>query len=158
MHEWPLFGSWANWAVFRILKKRSSKHLILLQPQSHQLGDPTPDDLKMLFSHPDARNRSIATAVTVSWNDRLNAVEIRKFWGSRGVSFPSPTDWAQKNGSSEPNALKAQIEELEVEIDLSPKFPPALRGVLGVKSLALGRHLVHRLSLQKFHRCQVGQC
>lgn len=42
--------------------------------------------------------------------------------------------------------------------DLSPKFPPALRGVLGVKSLALGRHLVHRLSMQKFHRCQVAQC
>ena len=42
--------------------------------------------------------------------------------------------------------------------DLSPKSPPALRGVLGVKSLALGRHLVHRLSLQKLHRCQVAQC
>jgi hypothetical protein len=42
--------------------------------------------------------------------------------------------------------------------DLSPKFPPALRGVLGIKSLALGRHLVHRFSLQKFHRCQVTQC
>ena len=44
------------------------------------------------------------------------------------------------------------------KIDLRPKFPPALRGVLGVKSLALGRHLVHCLSLQKFHRCQVAQC
>ncbi len=32
-------------------------------------------------------------------------------------------------------------------IDLSPKFPPALRGVLGVKSLALGGHLVHGHSL-----------
>ena len=42
--------------------------------------------------------------------------------------------------------------------DLSPKFPPALCGVLGAKSLALGRHLVHCLSLQKFHRCQVAQC
>jgi hypothetical protein len=42
--------------------------------------------------------------------------------------------------------------------DLCPKFPPALRGVLGVKSLALGRHLVHRLSLQKLHRCQIAQC
>ena len=44
------------------------------------------------------------------------------------------------------------------QFDLCPKFPPALRGVLRVKSLALGRHLVHRLSLQKFHRCQVAQC
>ena len=47
---------------------------------------------------------------------------------------------------------------LFLDDDLCPKFPPALRGVLGVKSLALGRHLVHRLSLQKFHRCQVAQC
>jgi SpoVK/Ycf46/Vps4 family AAA+-type ATPase len=45
-----------------------------------------------------------------------------------------------------------------VDIDLSPKFPPALHGVLGVKSLALGCHLVHRFSLQKFHRRQVAQC
>ncbi|WP_217808930.1 hypothetical protein, partial [Pacificibacter marinus] len=42
-------------------------------------------------------------------------------------------------------------------LDLSPKSPPALRGVLGVKSLALGRHLVHCLSLQKFHRGEVAQ-
>ena len=41
---------------------------------------------------------------------------------------------------------------------LRPKFPPALHGVLGVKSLALGSHLVHRLSLQKFHWRQVAQC
>ena len=32
-------------------------------------------------------------------------------------------------------------------IDLSPKFPPALRRVLRVNSLALRRYLVHRLSL-----------
>ena len=50
------------------------------------------------------------------WKDRLNAVEIRKFWGARGVSFPSPADLAQKNGSIEPDALKAQIKELETEI------------------------------------------
>ena len=41
--------------------------------------------------------------------------------------------------------------------NLRPKFPPALRGVLGVKSLALGCHFVHRLSLQEFHWCQVSQ-
>jgi hypothetical protein len=46
----------------------------------------------------------------------LNAVDIRKFWGSRGMSFPSPADWAQQNGSIEPDALKAHIEELEVEV------------------------------------------
>ena len=37
-------------------------------------------------------------------------------------------------------------------LDLSPKFPPALRGVLGVKSLALGGHLVLSPSPQEFHR------
>ncbi len=41
--------------------------------------------------------------------------------------------------------------------DLSPKFPPALRGVLGVKSVTLGRHLVHRLFLQKLHGRQIAQ-
>tara|TARA_B110000977_G_C10927653_1_gene435760 strand:+ start:734 stop:895 length:162 start_codon:yes stop_codon:yes gene_type:complete len=43
-------------------------------------------------------------------------VEIRKFWCARGVSFPSAADSAQKNGSSEPDALKAQIKELETEV------------------------------------------
>ena len=40
--------------------------------------------------------------------------------------------------------------------DLSPKFPPALRGVLGVESVALGGHFFHRLSLQEFHWRQVA--
>ena len=44
-----------------------------------------------------------------------------------------------------------------IEVDLRPKFPPALHRVLGVKSLALSGHLVHCLSLQKFHGCQVAQ-
>ena len=42
--------------------------------------------------------------------------------------------------------------------DLSPKFPLALRGALGVKSLTSSGHLVHDPSLQEFHRCQVSQC
>ena len=50
------------------------------------------------------------------------------------------------------------FHEKEGRRDLSPKFPPALCGVLGVKSLALRRHLVHYLSLHEFHRCQVAQC
>ncbi len=50
------------------------------------------------------------------WKDRLNALEIRKFWDARGLDFPSPSDWAQKNGSIEPDTLKAQIEELEAKI------------------------------------------
>jgi plasmid replication initiation protein len=50
------------------------------------------------------------------WPDRMNALEIRKFWGARGLDFPSAADWAQKNGSSEPDVLKVQIEALEMEI------------------------------------------
>jgi hypothetical protein len=50
------------------------------------------------------------------WKDRLNAVEIRDFWSTRGVRFPSPADWAETNGSSELGVIKAQIEELEAEI------------------------------------------
>ncbi|SFL43559.1 replication initiation protein [Shimia haliotis] len=50
------------------------------------------------------------------WKDRLNAVEIRKFWSARDLYLPSPAEWAQKNGSNEPETLKAQIEGLELEI------------------------------------------
>ena len=45
-----------------------------------------------------------------------------------------------------------------IRCDLSPKSPPALRGVLGVKSLTSSGHLVHDPSLHEFHRCQVSQC
>jgi len=47
------------------------------------------------------------------WKDPLNALEIRTFWDARGLVFPSPADWAQKNGSQEPQAYKAKIQELE---------------------------------------------
>jgi hypothetical protein len=47
------------------------------------------------------------------WKDRLNFPEIKKFWEARGLSLPSPAEWAQKNGSREPHDLKAQIEGLE---------------------------------------------
>ncbi len=50
------------------------------------------------------------------WKDRLSAVEIRSFWETRGLELPSPTDWAQKNGSQEPDLLKAQISDLEIEL------------------------------------------
>ena len=50
------------------------------------------------------------------WSDRLNAPDIRKFWEARGLDFPFPADWAQKNGSSEPSVLKVKIEKLEAEI------------------------------------------
>jgi hypothetical protein len=48
-----------------------------------------------------------------SWKDRLNFPEIKKFWEARGLSLPSPAQWAQKNGSLEPQEMKAQIEDLE---------------------------------------------
>ena len=50
------------------------------------------------------------------WKDRLNALDIRKFWDARGLDFSSPSDWAQKNGSIEPDTLRTQIEELEEKI------------------------------------------
>jgi len=48
------------------------------------------------------------------------------------------------------------VSEMLWESDLCPKFPPALRGVLGVKSVTLGGHFVHRLSLQELDRRQVA--
>jgi plasmid replication initiation protein len=50
------------------------------------------------------------------WKDRLTFPDIKKFWEARGLVLPSPGEWAQKNGSQEPDALKAQIEELEKQL------------------------------------------
>lgn len=50
------------------------------------------------------------------WKDRLTFPDIKKFWEARGLALPSPADWAQKNGSQEPEALRAQIEEIEKQL------------------------------------------
>lgn len=50
------------------------------------------------------------------WKDRLNAPDIRDFWKARGLTLPSPADWAQKNGSQEPDIIKAQIVEFEEQL------------------------------------------
>jgi hypothetical protein len=50
------------------------------------------------------------------WKDRLTFPDIKKFWEARGLALPSPAEWAQKNGSQEPEALRAQIEELEKKL------------------------------------------
>lgn len=50
------------------------------------------------------------------WSDRLSFASAVTFWEARGLALPSPADVAQKNGSKEPSALKAQIEELESKL------------------------------------------
>lgn len=50
------------------------------------------------------------------WKDRLTFPEIIKFWEARELSFPTVTDWAQKNGSLEPLVLKKKIEDLELKL------------------------------------------
>jgi plasmid replication initiation protein len=50
------------------------------------------------------------------WPDRLNALEIRKFWGARGLDLPSAADWAQKNGLQEPEMFTAQIHDIEKKL------------------------------------------
>ena len=52
------------------------------------------------------------------WKDPLNALEIRTFWNARGLVFPSPADWTQKNGSQEPQVYKAKIQELENKLKI----------------------------------------
>ena len=64
--------------------------------------------------------------------------------------------WSYDEGNDH-RLIKQDMVVALMEGDLSPKSPPALRGVLGVKSLALCSHLVHRLSLQEFHGRQVAQ-
>lgn len=50
------------------------------------------------------------------WKDRLTFQDIKKFWEARGLPLPSPAEWAQKNGSQEPEALRARIEEIEKQL------------------------------------------
>ena len=50
------------------------------------------------------------------WKDRLSFPDSLKFWKARGLSLPSPAAWAQKNGSQEPDIIKAQIDELEEQL------------------------------------------
>lgn len=50
------------------------------------------------------------------WKDRLTFPDIMKFWEARGLALPSPTTWAQKSGSKEPDAIKAEIEALEKQL------------------------------------------
>lgn len=50
------------------------------------------------------------------WKDRLTFPDIMKFWEARGLTLPSPAAWAQKNGSKEPEAIKAEIKALEDQL------------------------------------------
>ncbi len=50
------------------------------------------------------------------WKDPLTFPSIQEFWTRRGLNLPSPSEWAQKNGSQEPKALSVQVEELEAKL------------------------------------------
>jgi hypothetical protein len=51
------------------------------------------------------------------WKDRLSFPDVVRFWKARGLSLPSPADWAQKNGSQEPDAIRTKVEALEAQIN-----------------------------------------
>lgn len=50
------------------------------------------------------------------WKDRLNFLDIKRYWEGRGLQLPSPAEVAQKNSSQEPDALRKQIEAMEAEL------------------------------------------
>jgi hypothetical protein len=50
------------------------------------------------------------------WKDRLTFQDSIKFWEARGLALPSPADWAQKNGSQEPDAIKAKMQALKEQL------------------------------------------
>lgn len=50
------------------------------------------------------------------WNSALLFSDVKRFWIERGIALPSPTDWAKKSGSKEPEAIKTLISELEAEL------------------------------------------
>jgi hypothetical protein len=39
-----------------------------------------------------------------------------KFWEARGLSLPSPADWAKEKGQREPASFKAEVEALEEKL------------------------------------------
>lgn len=51
------------------------------------------------------------------WSDIRIFSDVRSFWEARGFTLASPSAWAQKNGSKEPDALKLQVEELEADLN-----------------------------------------
>ena len=50
------------------------------------------------------------------WKDRLTFPDIKKFWEARGITIPSPADFAKDNGSKEPDAIKAEVRVLEEKL------------------------------------------
>lgn len=51
------------------------------------------------------------------WSDIRIFSDVRTFWDARELPFPSPAIWAQKNGSKEPDVLKARIDALQSNLD-----------------------------------------
>lgn len=85
------------------------------------------------------------TMLACGGHQRLEFCEFPKVLGDCCEGkFILDAVWAAQ---SEPGQAK--------DADLSPKFPPSLHGVLGVKSVTLGGHFVHVLSLHELHRRQV---
>ena len=71
----------------------------------------------------DEFQRSLGSRIYVDafkkggWKDRLNAPDIRAFWQTRGIDFPSPAVWASQNGVSDTQAILSQIKEIESKFD-----------------------------------------
>ncbi len=51
------------------------------------------------------------------WGDRLNALAVRAFWQEEGVEFPTPAEWAQRNGTEDPASLAAQVRDLQIRLN-----------------------------------------
>lgn len=51
------------------------------------------------------------------WESPLIFSDVRAFWEARAISFPSPSQHAEKKGSQEPDALSARIKELERQLE-----------------------------------------
>jgi len=126
-------------------------------------------DLRVDFARNHACNRCIYGVLNIRRNVTMERAEtcgfrrletklisFRRKFAIFDIGQHSRHSTREVKNSRLQNGVRPVFDRIVV--DLSPKFPPALGGVLGVKSLALSRHLVHCLSLQKFHRCQVAQC
>lgn len=95
-----------RWAVAEVIEKA-------FQALSESQQDAVSAEFQLSLSskiYVDAFKKS-------GWKDRLSFQASKEFWEERGLSLPSPAEWAQKNGSKEPDVIKAQIEKLEAAIN-----------------------------------------
>lgn len=84
-----------------------------IEEASQRLSEGERDAAVDEFQHTLASRIFVDAFKKGGWSDRLNFSEIKNFWVKRGLALPSPSEWAERNGSISSETLKGQIEALD---------------------------------------------